>query len=160
MLKILTVAAVLVFSFTCQAQTIEYGSPADLKGITKIFVDTGTEMEVRKNILKEISKSKKKIPDLIIVSRPEDAEIILSFGAVTNTYLSGINTTPTYGGIISRPTYGNVIQGNGIVVKLLANNRVRLIMSFEDSRSSRWERRPSTNFAREFVRAYMDANKR
>jgi len=44
-----------------QRPTIEYGSPSELKGITKIFIDTGTELEVRSNIIKEINKSQKKM---------------------------------------------------------------------------------------------------
>jgi hypothetical protein len=158
------IAPIIALLFCCltinaQEPTVEYGSTADLKGVSKIFVDTGLEMEVRENILKEISKSKKKIPDLEIVSRPEDAEVILVFGAKANSYLSGVNSSTSSSGITtSYPIYRNVIRGNGTVIKLVGENRVRLIMSFEDSRTSRFERRPSTNFARKFIHAYMDAN--
>jgi hypothetical protein len=158
-LSSLALACACITVTLAQRPTIEYGSPSDLKGVKKIFVDTGTEMEVRENILKELGKSKKKTPDLEVVSRPEDAEIILAFGASASTYLAQVNTAPVDdGAVVSHPVYRQVVHGDGVVLKPLGENRVRLLMSFKDSRSSRFERRPSTNFAREFIHKYMDAN--
>lgn len=162
MKTLLTVAVTLLCSaIFCSAQrpTIEYGSADDLKGVVKVFVDTGMEMEVRENIIKEISKSKKKLPELVIVSKPEDADVVLVFGSSVASYLAGINTTTHTGtSATSTPVYNSVVSGKGYIVKLLGENRVRVLMSFDDDRSTRFERRPSTNFARQFVRAYLKAN--
>lgn len=157
---LVVVALILAAHFSTQAQSIEYGSPDDLKGVKKIFVDTGADMEVRANILKEIGKSKKKLPDLEVVSRAEDAEVLLVFSGSSRSYVAGVNTEPigNTGSSTSSAIYQTVTDGGGVVIKPLGENRVRLVMSFKDSRTSRFERRPSTNFARAFVRAYMKAN--
>ena len=159
MKQLLTAVAALSFCLTAQAQA-EYGDASELKGVRKIFVDTGTDLEVRENILKEIAKSKKKLPGLEVVSRAEDAEVILAFGSSSDARLAGISTEAPAGSTTatSSAVYRTVTRGEGLVFKPLEGGRIRLLMSFKDSRSSRFERRPSTNFAREFVRAYAKAN--
>src|SRR5262249_50222432 len=61
---------------------VEKGSPAELKGVTKAFVDTNMEIRHRADIVKEIQK---KLPALEIVSKPEDADIHLKFSLQRKT---------------------------------------------------------------------------
>jgi hypothetical protein len=142
-----------------QGPVIEYGKPEELKGVTKIYIYTGTDIEVRQNIIKEIAK---KLPSLQIADKPEEAQVFLLFAADSSTFLSSLQTTSenTGGGTTSSstPIYRRVISATGAVAKPIGPNRVRLLMDFKDSRSTVFERRPSTNFARKFVEAYLKVN--
>jgi len=167
--KILLLAILLTFIATQPipsfGQIVEYGSPAELKGVTKIFVYTGLELEVRNNIVKEITK---RLESIEVTNRPEEAEVILMFAADSSTFLAGIGTTSntTSFGTTSNttstttPNYQSVITGDGTVIRVLDKGRLRLIMQFGDSRHSVFERRPSTNFARKFVEEYQKANRK
>jgi len=144
----------------------EYGSLEELRGVTKIYVYTGLELEVRNNIVKTIQS---KLKHIAVTDRPEDAEVLLVFAADVNTFYAGSwsNTTTAQGmysgqsttTTSSIPIYHTVITGRGFVARLVGNDTIRLLLEFEDSRSTIFERRPSTNFARAFVKAYEKANK-
>ena len=142
-------ASVLVLPVLAQTPTVEYGHPGELRGVQKVFVDTGTDIELRNHILEEI---RKRLPDLTIVSAPEGADIHLRFS---------LKEERNYGVIVPvRSGIGVPYSvGVGSVVKVLSDDRVRVLLSFKDSRTRFGERRPSTNFAREFVQAYQRANK-
>lgn len=134
-----------------QNPTVEYGDPGELRGVKKVFIDAGTDIELRNRILEEI---RKRLPDLNIVSAPEAADIHLRFSLKEERSYGVI--VPVRGGIGGIGTYS---VGVGSVVKVLGENRVRVLLSFKDTRTRFGERRPSTNFAREFVDAYRRANK-
>jgi hypothetical protein len=141
----------LAFALPVLAQSgvVEYGQAGELRGVTKVFVDAGTDIEMRDRIRLVILK---RLPDLTIVSVPEAADIHLRFS---------LKEEPTYGVIV--PIGGRVglrySVGIGSVVKVINENRVRVLMSFKDTRTRFGERQPSTNFAREFVEVYGRANK-
>lgn len=142
-------ASVLALPVLAQNPTVEYGHPGELRGVKKVFVDTGTDIELRNQVLEEIQK---RLPDLNIVAAPEGADVHLRFS---------LKEERSYGVIV--PAGGRIgvpySVGAGSVVKVLSDNRVRVLLSFKDSRTRFGERRPSTNFAREFVQAYQRANK-
>jgi hypothetical protein len=159
-ISILVLGCLTVFAFE-QNTVFEYGQPGELKGVKSIFVYTGSELEVRNNIVKNIQK---KLPELVIASNPEEADVILIFFADSNTYFSGLSGNSTIhsdGSINSSSSahYRSVINATGQVGKWVGKNRIRLLMDFSDSRSTILEKRPSTNFARAFVKAYEMANK-
>ncbi|HWW74280.1 MAG TPA: hypothetical protein VNZ44_02735 [Pyrinomonadaceae bacterium] len=141
--------SVLALPALAQNPTVEYGHPGELRGVKKVFVDTGTDIELRNHVLEEL---RKRLPDLTVVSAPEGADIHLRFS---------LKEERPYGVIV--PAGGRIgvpySVGVGSVVKVLSDNRVRVLLSFRDSRTRLGERRPSTNFAREFVQAYQRANK-
>jgi hypothetical protein len=141
-------AFVLANPALAQNPTLEYGHPGELRGVKKVFVDAGTDIELRNRIFEEI---RKRLPDLDIVSAPEAADIHLRFS---------LKEERNYGVIV--PVGGRIgaySVGVGSVVKVLSENRVRVLLSFKDTRTRFGERRPSTNFARAFVEAYRRANK-
>jgi hypothetical protein len=146
---------VAVFTFLialpalAQEKQVEYGDSSELRGVQKIFVDTGTDIELRNRIVAEI---KKRLPALAIVSIPEDAPIHLIFSLKEERDYNVIVPVRGRIGIPYR-------VGAGSVVKVLDENRVRVLLRFKDSRTRFGERRPSTNFAKEFVEAYQRANK-
>jgi hypothetical protein len=136
---------VLMFALPALAQTpvIEYGQPDELRGVTKVFV--GLEAPQREVVVREI---KKQLPDLEIVSRPEESDIHLLFSL--------------------KETRDGRTEGVGTVVKLIDANHARALYSFKGDLSPIYEQHsikkygierimPLT-FAREFVRAYKKAN--
>jgi hypothetical protein len=148
----------LFLIFPVYAQNIEYGDPSELKGVTRVFVDTGTNMKLRKEIIDEIEKSRKKIPDLVVTSSIDDAEVILVFNNETSRELVGASGQSSNDGAFSSSAiYRTVREGQGVVYK--KGKRPRVLMSFEDTQKHRLlERHPSTNFAREFIKQYKKAN--
>ena len=141
------------------ALQIEYGSPAELKGVKKIFIDTGMDMKNRERMLKEFSKAK--LADLVLLDSPEGAEVLLLFNADRNTYFAGMTTNPSPGAgwpSTSTPRYSTTDTGVGIVVIPKGENRARLLMQVEKSAYYRWDKWPSVSFVREFVKEYRKAN--
>jgi hypothetical protein len=157
----LTLICLALVSTASLAQGItEYGKPDELKGVTKIFIFTGAEMKDRERIIKELEKSKKKAPDLVIVDRPADAEVVLVYSVTNEEWVSSIRTNPNAGSSdsTSTPIYMDTDTGTGRVIKPLPDGGMRLLMSFKDEQTYRWARNPVTNFARAFMKAYLKAN--
>jgi hypothetical protein len=136
---------ILTFALPVMAQTpvIENGQPDELRGVTKVFV--GLEAKQREVVVREI---KKQLPDLEIVSRPEESDIHLLLSL--------------------KETRDGRIEGVGTVVKLIDANHARALYSFKDDlppiyeqhsiKSYGIERIMPLRFAREFVKAYKKAN--
>lgn len=139
--------AVLVFSLPVFAQqpSIEYGQPNELRGVTKIFVDTGIDVQERQLMVKAIQK---RLPNLEVVSRPEESDIHLRFSPIQ--------------------TKDGKTKEVGTVVKVIGNNRVRRLLSFKDFIFPVIEQKSTPSlaedyakpylFAIEFVKAYKKAN--
>jgi hypothetical protein len=136
---------ILPFALPVLAQTpvIEYGQPDELRGVTKVFV--GLDAQQREVVVREI---KKQLPDLEIVSRPEESDIHLLLSL--------------------KETRDGRIEGVGTVVKLIDANHARALYSFKDDLSPIYEQHSlkgfgverimPLRFAREFVKAYKKAN--
>jgi hypothetical protein len=159
-LKKIALSVFLLCSFVATAaaqnQTIEYGSPDELKGVEKIFVDTGADMGVRDKIIAEVRKNLRSLkPELIIVSKPEESDFHLRFHYKMET-LHGEG--PSYPGGRHMPV------PYGTVVKILSKDRVRLLMSYSFEKPNfvvgvSWgKRKHEVEFAREFAKAYLTAN--
>lgn len=165
------------------AQNFDYGSPAELQGVLWIYVETGDELEVRQNILKNVQKE---LPFLQVAPSLAEADVVLVFGANAYTrYYGTYNSSSSTGAAncsgsaygagnyaygqancygnantqsSSTPVYGNVVDGKGWIVIVPDQGKPRLVHEYADSRKSIFERRPSTNFARDFVKRYREAN--
>ena len=133
----------LALPVSAQTPVIEEGQPDELRGVTKVFV--GLDAPQREVVVKEI---KKQLPDLEIVSRPEESDIHLLFSL--------------------KETGDGRTEGVGTVVKLIDANHARALCSFKDdlppiyeqhsAKSYGIERIMPLRFAREFVKAYKKAN--
>jgi hypothetical protein len=143
------VTFVFVLPALAQNPTIEYGHPLELQGVKKVFVDTGMDLESRDRIIKEIQKA---ALNLTVVSRPEDAEIHLRF------YLDDEDNYAVIVPAKGRVGIASVRKGAGTVVKVIDDKHVRVLWSYKDSQKTPLERRPSTNFGREFVKLYRRYN--
>lgn len=138
------------------AQDFDYGTIDDLKDVKKVFVFTGTDLSARENIIKEVGK---KLPQLTFTANADDAEVVLEYGSSAEKYFAGMSSSSDgFGGVSSNARYGKKQVGAGVVMKKGENGRLRLVLNFNDEQKSRFERRPSTNFARKFIDAYRKAN--
>jgi len=128
-----------------QDRTIEYGQPEELRGVTKVFVDTRTYVRQREMIVKALAR---RLPNLQVVSRPEEADIHLRYS------LKGLKN--------------GQCEGMGTVVKLVGVDRERVLLSVDDELpqifepvsmvSYAYKQARPLMFAIEFVRAYRRAN--
>jgi hypothetical protein len=127
---------------------------ANSKGVRKVFI-YGVEPDVRDNILKQFAKH----PELQVVGDIGQAEVVLVFGA--NAFSMGNHTnvwtdSNGNGWATTTPRYG--ITGQGSAVKFVPPNTLRVVWQFSATRTLVFQRRPSTNFVRDFVRTWERAN--
>ncbi len=125
-----------------QEPAIEYGKTEELKGVTKFFVDVGTDLSKREKIVNQI---KKKLPSLVFVERAEDAEVVLVYSEEQSPRLVG-------GTSILDPL------GIGYAMRRIDANRIRILWSFRMKKKSVFQNQPSSNFANDFVKEYKKAN--
>jgi len=140
---------------TNTAPIIQYGNSSELKGVKNIFI-YGVEPEVRNNMLKQFAKH----PEVQVVGEIEKADVVLVFGA--NTFSRGTFTnvwtdSNGNGWASTSPRYG--VTGSGSAVKFIPPNTLRVVWQFSATRVSAFQRRPSTNFIRDFVAAWEKANR-
>jgi hypothetical protein len=131
---------------------LTFGQPSDLQGLKKVYVETGADPESRKRIIRELNKPEL---GLTLLDGPDGAEIILDFGSRTEDHFD-------------KNTYPDTSASEGVRLKqiLLGRGRVfvvkdgkpRGVMSFENTKSTFWERDPATNFGREFRTLYKKVN--
>ncbi len=148
----------LTASGFAQEPAYEYGKPEEMAGLTKVFVSTGLDVGPRNNIIREIQK---KLPKLIFTDSAEEADLFLSFGSSSEP-AGVVTTTRGVPGTDTRRSQSQVVTeelATGYVATFPAPGRVRILMSFKDTRSNLFERKTTTNFARAFVKAYLEAEK-
>jgi hypothetical protein len=139
----------LVLAFTsltaAQEPNIEYGQVSELRRVTKVFVDTGADVQQRNAIVKEIQE---RLPNLEIVSRPEESDIHLRF--------------------LLKESKPGKTDWVGTVVKIVGNNRERVLFSYKNDTPPIFERdllmssaidlaKPHV-FVWQFVKQYKKAN--
>jgi hypothetical protein len=139
---------------TNTAPIIQYGNSSELKGVKNIFI-YGVEPEVRNNMLKQFAKH----PEVQVVGEIEKADVVLVFGA--NTFSRGTFTnvwtdSNGNGWSSTSPRYG--VTGSGSAIRFIPPNTLRVLWQFSATRVSGFQRRPSTNFIRDFVAAWEKAN--
>jgi hypothetical protein len=132
-----------------QSQT-EYGKPEELKGLTKVFVDTGRNMKDRGRIENEIRKSKIGVE---LLDSSDGAEVVLQFGGGKEESAGVSFGSIVFPGIAIRSV--NVGEGH---VYVLRGGKPRLVMSYEGVETHLWEKKPAKNFGKRFVKAYKNAN--
>jgi hypothetical protein len=136
-------SAALASAFS-QRSRVEQTHPDELAGVTTVFIDTGLDRQSRDMIVTEIENY---LPDLIIVARPEGADIHLKFSLTVKV------VTPA---LIPQRT------SLGMVFKVLDDHRLRVLMRYwrVDHGLKLGKPDPSQEFAEEFVKAYRQANRK
>ena len=127
----LAVLVVCGLSLVAQAQrpTIEYGDPDELRGVTRVFVDTDTDLGLRRAVREEL---RKKLPNLRVVSRPEDADLHLRFYYLEDQTFSGDQSNVPNTALALRALS---------VEKIVSQDRIRLLMNIDRVRSESAARR-------------------
>jgi len=115
----------------------DIGRPAELKGKTTIYIDAGTDLQNRDRVTREIQKDLK----LQWVEDREDADIYIMMRAERGQY--GVHE----------------VLWARILVFVRGKSRPRLVMSYENKQETAWEQKPTTKFAKMFVKAYREAQK-
>lgn len=144
MIKYLVVV-LFVFVFACSAvaQEFEYGRPAELKGLTDIYIDVGSNLESYEYIRKEIEQAKLPVKFL---DTADGADLVIAFKSDRQLVQIGKAThrKRTGQGWVAIPS------GDG--------ERLRVLMSFNEMQDKLGEKKPAVRFAREFVKEYKRAN--
>ncbi len=144
--------ALAVFGQTSPQVNYEYGKVSDLKNLKKVFVDTGSSVKDRENLIKEIENAKL---DLEFVGKLDEAEMILSFRGDKIEVVNGAVVIGNNVGVAREKQ----LVGKGMV--FLPTNKpdtIRVILNFESQRDKYFEKKPFVKFAREFIKAYREAN--
>lgn len=151
-MKKITFILIVLFCFSfAKAQEsnekpYEYGDISDLKGLKKIYVNAGTDLQNRDRIMKEINKGKL---GLEWVKNEDDADIYILFAGnqkdqrIQNIYGSRITT----------------VHAGEFLVFVRVSNKPRLVISYINAQQDDWEQKPTTKFAKQFIKAYREANK-
>jgi hypothetical protein len=160
-----------------QSPPIEYGSPAELKGVTKIFIYTGPDLKLRNELRDKIAK---KLPALTVTDSMEGADVVLAYAADMERVFAGVYSsssstttgsqtqtssssstiraqTQTSGS--SSALYRKIEYGTGMVVKRADGGGLRLLMNWKGSKKHLLQRGLATRFVDDFIKAYQDANK-
>lgn len=141
----MSIILLLFFALTafCQSDDYEYGKQAEMKGLSRIYINTGTDIQSREMVIKEIEKVKLPVE---IVDDLKDAEIFLM-------YEGGMKDVQYKATTDQRST------GKGFVaIKGKNPDRPRILLNFEDTKNTYLEKKPAVKFAREFIKAYKQAN--
>jgi hypothetical protein len=140
--------ALLTLALPASAQTgggVEYGQPEELRGVTRMFVETSLDTGRRDAIVKDL---RKRLPQLEIVSTPEEADVHMRFEV--------------------KAAGGGKTEVLGSVFKVLGQGRVRVLYSYKDNTPDVFDGDPVLSygveyarpqvFARQFVKVYKKAN--
>jgi hypothetical protein len=143
-MKLFLSVAVLCAGLTVRAQqpVFEYGRPAEMRGMTRFFLDTQGDMKRRDQIAQML---RKKLPELVLTERAGDAE-------ATILYTEDLT---------ARFVKGTSVNDRSCEVQVfvrLSPEKVRLLFSYSMKKKNVFQHEPYKNFAEEFVKAYKDAN--
>jgi hypothetical protein len=156
-MKILTLSLLLLFTCTlAYAQSVEYGQASDLKGIRRVFVDTGDDLKNRERIIKEIEKAKL---NLELLNSPEGAELVLSFSSEILDDITDVKTLPPLAPGLparSRVEHQNSERGKGFAFVPISPDRRRILFNWSGEQTLRAN--TATKFASAFVKTYKKAN--
>jgi hypothetical protein len=134
-----SVLAVLLLSFLPGAGdvTIEYGSKTELRGVSRVFIDTGTNTDFREHA---VAILKRELPAILVSDRvDETVEVVLKFAIDGEGDGKGEATL--------------LVPG-----KSSSPDAVRLIAKYTDSKGAIWTARLSTVLMKRFIRDYRGAH--
>jgi len=133
---------------------VEEGKPEGLRDVQSVYVSQ--ESAHRENILKNLKKHE----GITILSAIEDGtpDAILVLESETSSSETWIFTGKGGAGY---PAEVREVRGRGLALKLIEGNTIKVLWRFEDAQNSVffWERHPSTNFARDFLKLLRKPSK-
>ena len=152
MLKTLTLLGMMLFlltfsAFAQKSLQMDYGSYADLKGVKKIYLDTGSNSDLHNYFLREITKAK--LP-MEITETPAPTDLVLYYrvvapGGVADGFKYPINVMTS-----------NVVKGMVFLPK--AADKIQVIFDYEEPPNLKDDKLPAKAFLASFIKAYKDTN--
>lgn len=148
----------LVFAPVSRAQGRGQGSPSELKGLRRVYVDAGASRKDRARIVEELQRSKVGVE---VVDAPEGAELILLFSAEKIKTAAGVEQkldvlgNPTGK---TEPKYVDIDAGYGSAYVPVPGGGRRVLFTWEGRKKLFTS--PAQKFAKAFVKEYRKANGR
>lgn len=133
------VAVALLVTASARAQEkqdIEYGEKAELHGAKSVFIDSGTNLEFRKNAIELL---KRELPELKVTDKRPGADVLLQ-----------VNIDGSDRG------HGRAVLM--VIVPTSTPNATRIVAKYEDAKSSIFTLKLSTVLLRRFIRDYREVN--
>lgn len=146
----------LVFAPASRAQERGQGSPSELNGLRRVYVDAGTSRKDRARIVEELRRSKVGIE---VVDAPEGAELVLLFSADKVTAAAGVEQKLDVMGNPTgktEPKYIDIDSGYGSAYVPAPGGGRRILFTWEGRK--KLFASPAHNFAKAFVKEYRKAN--
>jgi Ca-activated chloride channel family protein len=153
--------AIIVAAFTyasaqVQEPSLEKGRIEDLSGVFKVYVGASNLSTSPPTTLTIIETVRKRLPQIIIVSLREEADVWLLFSEETGTETDS-NPGPSLDAR-SSVKFVSVLRSHGKVIRLRGPNPARLVKKFSATGRSSDGNRFAKDFAEEFIKLYMKAN--
>jgi hypothetical protein len=132
----------------------DYGTIAELKGVSKVYVYTGPELKTRNEIVEGILKE---LPRLTIVEDPSQAQAIIQFGTISDPRKLGT------AGMLGRETAAVDKDADGKVYgwiyRQVDGGKIRLISQYKGAKLNVkiWKSQVS-QFVSQVVSAFKKAN--
>lgn len=153
---------ILIFTLTVAAaaqKKYDVGRPSEMKGLTKLFIDTRADFKNLERLTNEFRKQK--VPGIELVDRVDDADMVLLYNGEQNDMpavdAAGSRTGSTYEATASLRTIP-LIAGEGMVFIVSGVERARLVFRYSNQQETQWEQKPTTKLVKVFARAYREAN--
>src|SRR6185436_3998583 len=135
MKRLLLIAGLFIYSsiigWAQNLSNIEYGKTDELKGVTKVFVNTNGDKKSRDEVASRIEKE---LAGVTVTDTSDGAEVILVF-------------------------LGGAYGGDGMVYKVSPKGRARVLMNWKGSKGRFLGRDLEKKFAEAFIESYRKANK-
>ena len=116
------------------------GTPRELRGLKKVFVDAGDKGDYRALIVAELEKAHL---DVELLPAADGAQIVLRF----------------QGAEFHRPNYFQTLHGGRGEVNAIQDGQPRTVVAFSGTRMRAFGDKPATKFAAAFVEAYREGNR-
>jgi hypothetical protein len=127
-----------------------YGEKMEMRGLTRLYVDTGADLKQRDDILKRVRKEEE-LRNVIVVAEPESAELFLYYrGNKATSCDRGRMLIPTQSGVIVTSGCRDKKVGYGLVGRPGAEGQIRLLLSEEGG---------PEKITKAFIKAYKGVNK-
>jgi hypothetical protein len=120
----------------------QYGSAKELKGVARLYVSTGSDLELRDQIAKVINSELGNL--VVITDTATEAEVILTFDGAVQSLNDGM---------------WKARWGNGSVSRVVDAHTIRLLLTYKRPKEAyRVGHHPADDFAHVFVNAFREAN--
>ena len=144
--------ALVILASMSLAQSSSYGYLNELRGKTKIWVDTRGDTDLRQKMVERIHKA---LPSITVLDSFTDAEILITFKGDSHEISGGYEVTKDS---------VEVWSGHGMVTVPVRNSaevsRPLVIIDYKNTQESRFEKHPWKKFVDKFIDAYKKANGR